>query len=479
MGSLVGPNPAAVFLHAYNVHSQTVATEIFDGLLNIQAIGTGTRMVQNNVFDAPFSLSYFQANGFTFQSNYFGDVMQISGSQPWASFQGNFYHEPSNSKLGVTIQLAGGTNSNYWVMDDPVNYNNHGPAEYPGAGTTVNGDIVDQTGTNTGSTSCWWITGSGIPAAANYSILNTILLPNGVGQQGSWLAVLVNLTAGMTVTVEHNTWPVNNLPGTGGAVLTRHPTTTPTPAGMLTSYRSNILWNWDTTNDYYKLFEYPGQGYQTSNGNPNNVCDPAACDYNDGYNTLTDGMGFSGGGNGYADFFTNTPGQHDLAVNPMFKDATRNMATFDSAYLHNTAPAWNASAGIGYYSVGQMVSSNDPTLYGTVALGFPATGAVINYRYTNGSSSSYVGSATCSGANPKPGLYTALSRACWEWATLYDIRQNLSLIATLMTWVHDGYAPRNMVLATSGYAGTYIGAVQPISMPAGFRSGVLKKGEIR
>src|SRR5208283_5088614 len=140
------------------------------------------------------------------------------------------------------------------------------------------------------SVSTWWQLNAGVPAAANYVITGNILLPNSVGQQSWWLTALIALTAGQTATVEHNTWPINYAPGNGGGVLTRHPTTGPTPAGMLTSYRSNILWTNDPTNKYYKLFEYPGL-----TGNPNNVCDPAACDYNDGWNTLTDGGGFSGG----------------------------------------------------------------------------------------------------------------------------------------------------------------------------------------
>jgi hypothetical protein len=213
---------------------------------------------------------------------------------------------------------------------------------------------------------------------------------------------------------------------------------------------------------------------------------------------LTNGGGFSNGGNGYADNFSSVPGQHDLSVNPMFVDATRNMATFDTAYLHNTATAWSSGA---TYSVGNMVSSSDPTLYATTAMGFPSTGAVINYRYTNGS---YVGTP-CSGANPKPGLYTAASRACWEWATLYDIRQavaagtlyddqtigahGVDIIMTLIQWVRAGYSPANSLLAGSAHDGTDIGAVPvsflapsaPNSATSGatMRGGKVVKGGIR
>jgi hypothetical protein len=380
-------------------------------------------------------------------------------------------------------------------LDEPVSSNPHGPYEYTGAGNALNGSIADHTGYMTTQISAFYQTEAGIPAAANYSFLNNIILPNAQGHASWWLTLTDYLTAGQTITVEHNTAMLDaptawSQPMAG--VITRHTTTAQTPAGMLASYRSNLLWNPSPSNQAYKTYAY---GDTPQDLNP---CLPTACDYNNGWNMLTDGGGFSNGGNGYADNFSSVPGQHDLSVNPMFVDATRNMATFDTAYLHNTATAWSSGA---TYSVGNMVSSSDPTLYATTAMGFPSTGAVINYRYTNGS---YVGTP-CSGANPKPGLYTAASRACWEWATLYDIRQavaagtlyddqtigahGVDIIMTLIQWVRAGYSPANSLLAGSAHDGTDIGAVPvsflapsaPNSATSGatMRGGKVVKGGIR
>jgi hypothetical protein len=132
-----------------------------------------------------------------------------------------------------------------------------------------------------------------------------------------------------------------------------------------------------------------------------NVCLSANCDYNDGFNMKTDSgssLGFVGGANGYADNFSGgTPGAHDaaLSVDPMFVDPTRNTATFDSAFLLNTAPAWNLSS---TYSVGDIVSSGDAFVYAT---SINPSGALINYRYVN--------KQGCSNTNPKPGVVPAVS----------------------------------------------------------------------
>jgi hypothetical protein len=111
-----------------------------------------------------------------------------------------------------------------------------------------------------------------------------------------------------------------------------------------------------------------------------------------------------------------------------------------------------------------MVSSADPTVY---------KGAAINYRYVDGPG--------CSKANPKPGLYTAESRACWEWASLYRIRQGVraqklyddptigahgvDIITVLIQWIRAGFSPGNAALVMAGHDGQDIGAV-PVTFAA-------------
>jgi hypothetical protein len=73
------------------------------------------------------------------------------------------------------------------------------------------------------------------------------------------------------------------------------------------------------------------------------------------------------------------------------------------------------------------------------------------------------------------------SRACWEWASLYQIRQGVAkqtvfndasigvqngdIISTLIHWIRAGYAPTNQTLARSGQDGRFVGAVPPSTAP--------------
>ena len=477
------------FIHEHNVHASTAGGIIFNGWNNLIAIGSGTRNISYNVFDSVLAGNGnegFYPTGFTINGNYFGDVAGFTwapyGQGPWASFQGNFYHEPSNSTFGYTMQLAGDALDNYWLLDEPVSANPHGLYNWGGGGSAVTSNVFDHTGYMT--TQISGLYGNAFPSVANYPMTYNIVLPNAQGHASWWLAVILGLGIDATMTIDHNTimedtptaW---NQPG--AVLITRHPGVAQTPTGMLASYRSNLMWNPLAVNQAYKSYAYSDTPQDL------NPCLPTACDYNAGWNMLTDGGGFSNGGNGYADNFSSVPGQHDVTANPLFVDPTRNMATFDTAYLHNTAIPWSSGAA---YGVGNIVSSVDSTVY---------AGAVINYRYTNGS----YGGASCSGTNPKPGLYTNIARACWEWATLYDLRKTVGatatwngstplpacpgngvwttqnaggfaeciyddqtigaygvdIIMTMMQWVRAGYSPTNLVLAGAAHDGTDIGAV--------------------
>jgi hypothetical protein len=455
----------------------------------------------------------FYPQNFTIWQNYFGNFSSpgygpsIFAAEPWASFQGNFYRYAASAIGPSMINLTGNTSYNIWLLDEPQSNNPHGPYITTASTSNMTSEIVDHAGEIAASTAVSAFYQTNLPnLAINYSFTNSILLPNESGNTSWWINALINpSTAGQTVTLDHNTVMANFGVGQGEGTVSYHPGVgASTPTGMLASYRSNIIWNPLTTSKTYKLFSFCTE---TSCAYPNlNPCLPANCDYNLGWNTMTDGAGYSNGGNGYADTFTSVPGQHDLpaTVNPMFVDPTRNTVTFDSAYLGYTQTAWNAAGGTNYYSVGQMVSFTDPSL----AIW---NGATVNYRYINstyygGGPGGVNGSATCSGANPKPGDYTLLSRACWEWATLYDIRQALSavttqsgtcpgvgahagvwstqtgigqclwddqgigahgydIIMTLEQWIRAGYAPQNSLLSGAAHDGTDIGAV-PVAFAA-------------
>lgn len=144
---------------------------------------------------------------------------------------------------------------------------------------------------------------------------------------------------------------------------------------------------------------------------------------------------------------------------PRFADPTRNIATFDTAYLKNTAAAWqNAHA----YSVGDIASNADAASYG---------GATINYRCVTAHTS-----ASGDTTNGAPGSAAATNyRVNWEFASVARIRDavvaasritdgaigcsNCSYVTALSNWVRRGFVPQNPILWCAGTDGETIGAV--------------------
>jgi hypothetical protein len=166
---------------------------------------------------------------------------------------------------------------------------------------------------------------------------------------------------------------------------------------------------------------------------------------------------------------TLTAGSDETTEGPEFVDPTRNFATFDSAYLENSATAW---ADTTVYAVGDMVSAQTTTFYGN---------AVINYRCVTAHTSN-----AANATNGKPGSATSY-RTNWEFATAYRIREatiagttitdaslgltTASYIKTLHAWVQAGFAPQNTELQDAGHDDVTIGAVEGV-----FSSGSLYLG---
>jgi hypothetical protein len=490
-----------IFQHDFNVHTGSLGPAVLNRYGYNQAVAamtTGTRELIGNVFDigtSGYSVGdatvAFDARDFNIHSNYFAGPLNTVNYQSytWRYFQNNFYILPVGTGNSF-LTLMGDARDNLFFLNDPNAMNPHGLNLSAYGPETMYGDIVDHGGQIQSQVSAWMISNNAVLAPGTYVMSNNLLLPNASGNSSWYLAAPIQMAGenGTVFWINHNTAMVNNT-NQGVGVLVAHPGTLANPAGQLASFQSNILWNPVAANQAYKLL-----AAQNINSN---VCSPASCNYNDGWNMLTDGgaagggcggAGCTGGANGYADNFSGgTPGANDLSVNPNFVDPTRNTATFDSVYLGNTDPAWSSGT---TYAVGALVSSADSTVY---------AGTLINYRYIN---ASYNGTA-CAGANPKPGLYTAAARACWEWATLYDLRQavgaqtltddqtigahGVDLITVLIQWIRAGFSPTNPALALVGNDGQDIGAV-PISfagppqvptIPGAPTRGTIRKGVVR
>jgi hypothetical protein len=154
-------------------------------------------------------------------------------------------------------------------------------------------------------------------------------------------------------------------------------------------------------------------------------------------------------------------GPHDVDVlqptvaHPYFADTSRNVATFDTAYLHKAAGAqWVTSTG---YTVGQIVSDPKAGVY---------NGATVNYICTV---------AHTSGSTTEPNV-GASWRNDWQFASLTDIANatpagtiitdgatgcaaGCTMIQALEGWVKRGFTPQNPALWCSGHDGEAVGAV--------------------
>jgi len=463
-GSLVA---GEIFQHDYNVHTNSLgasqaggaATSVMlrDGISPAMATGS-VREIVGNVFDTQMEANTFDAMSFTIHSNYFGaglgEILN-SSTTSWALVENNFFRVPV--PVEFYIQMQGNLQNNLWFLDQHTVTNPHGPTFGKNGSQTAMGEISDHAGWVSNSMAPFMCANGAQANGAVYRMTNLILLPNAKGLSSYWITAPLQQAGetGITYRIDHNTAIVtgNNGGSNGGpAVLTAHPRTEANPTGQVASYQNNNLWAPAGVNESYKLFADQDVNL--------NACAPANCNYNNGWNLLNDGGGFMGGANGYADNFSGgIPGDHDLAADPMFVDSSRNTATFDSAYLGNSAPAWSDTAN---YNVGDMVSSSDSAVY---------AGANINYRYVNGS---YNG-MSCAGQNTKPGVYNDLAHACWEWASLYRLRQGVAaqtlyedssigvygndIITTLIQWIRAGFSPGNSALAQAGSDGEDIGAV--------------------
>lgn len=300
------------------------------------------------------------------------------------------------------------------------------------------GDLVFPSGLTTGST-------------VTPQIKNNIALPSPTGLSFGKPWSLYWLMDKLNIAIENNTYytykdsagetavGVGELQGgeTDGTVGVGY------HVGEIESFKNNLAWfGGNPSNGGYKLVRQQSvmQDFVLA----------ANADYNWGYN-----LSAGSEGNGYhcvnaatALFSAGTPDTHGGSGDPAFVDPTRNLATYDTQKLGNTAPAIAPNT---VYGVGDIVSSQLSDWYGN---------AIINYRCkTAHTSAADLTSAT----NGRPGIPSSNWRTNWEVASKYRLRVDPTLISDLITWIKAGYTPTNMTLATAGEGGTYIGAVEPVA----------------
>lgn len=446
------------FRHNYNEHKRTRGPGVFKAFVNIDKhLGTGVREVIGSSFDAPMYVpagALYPAQ-YRIEGNYFhrgiGQIANFGGT--WRTFKGNLIR----TEGGQDHTMQGDMLDNIWWMDAPSILNPHGPMASVHSGTLNQGNLIFHAGEIRISISAFFIlNGFTVPKNQVYRIIGNLFLPNNRRQQSWWITAIISNNDGTgfngsSIVVDNNTAFINDSPGGGYAIVSRHGSTSfPSPTGQLASFRSNLFWNPDPSKPSYKMYAYT---QNLGGGNNVNVCLPENCDYNGSWNVKTDGNGHAGGANGYGDYFTGgVPGAHDFYADPNFVDQYRNPAQFDREFLGEASYAtWSPGA---TYKADDRVSNADPTIQ---------AGAVLNYNYVNDT----FNGTSCGGKNPKPGDYNDLSRACWEWASLRSIRELLigkktfnnetigasgdNVIATARKWVFEGATPRNKRFSNAGH----------------------------
>lgn len=434
------------------------------------AATTGKRLIQDCVFSDLTSPLVFKTSvaGFTFSRNVCGVITYTSLATTAAMTECadnllivHSKHYVTGNNLGEPGGTVARTYVCYEVSAPAAADDNVGivPLAFSTTGTiTYEGFIYETTkgDENDDAIKC------GVPTAAEtYQINHLLVLPNSRGLMSG--AITAHGNANTTLQVNHCTLMAGEKSpsdsGYSGCIVG---SSYAGFAGMVNQFQDNLIWCPDATaSDRYSL--------RTINATPAaDIVTTANCTNNAHYQisngTVYDQTGANGQSElGYHNFRqTSRPlGANDVSLSsaPGFVDTTRNLATWDIAFLGNAAgTAW---ADAHSYSVGDVVSAADAGFYG---------GATINYCCVTAHTSS-AGNAT----NGQPGVATnwmtnwelqssARMRTAVLAGTTYTVN-GTSYAATraLYEWVRAGFSPNNAALH-AGHDGSWIGAVDGASI---------------
>lgn len=443
---------------------------------------TGQRTITNNVFSIPthnVNLSEtINGTGYTVRENVL-DVMGVSASSagPLLDFGDNlFVVRNSDTTANWSFIGQGGD-----TLHDLYFLNDEGPSQ-GNEHQVMSNDTPSVTGTWTltkyvferSSTLRYDIVHPGSPPSVTVTYMwrNILALPNSGGKGPGRLRLRGN--ANDVINMKNVTGLGDGPdPGSGNSGgLFETGSSYSGYANMITSVQNNLMWNattWSGVGLMGFLATY-SSAYTTAD-----LLAAGSVANNATYNATTGNFYDASGANptpalGYDRFRQTTKptlatdinlgtGTNVAKQGPRFADPTRNIATFDSAYLRNSAPAWQDAHA---YSVGDIVSNSDASFYG---------GSTINYRCVT-SHTSAAGDAT----NGAPGSAAATSyRTNWEFASVSRIRDavvaaarindtaigcvNCTYVSALSNWVRRGFVPQNPILWCSGNDGESIGAV--------------------
>ncbi len=379
--------------------------------------------IDNCVFDTGV---YLQGSQFMAVENcYFGyGVRNATGNTGLSSVANNFIA----NRFFQSRLWYGSFLDCYWFHYTADSLNYFIGQFIPTSGADEITDIVLDFG-NTSPTEPDGLAIVNLPTSTHYNVERVFFLLDSAGvASGAWFNVYPSPDNVGTCSFNHNT-----IATTGGHALKVGER--PAAVGMLTAYKSNLVWTPTGETGGGKISRHVLSSTQ-------DIVSAANADYNWGWNLAagSDGNGYTGSP-GPNLFSTGTPDVNGGTGDPGFVDTTRNLIRFDIDYLGNSAAtAWaDATA----YAVGDVVSASDADYF---------DGETINWRCILAHTS-----AAANSTNGKPGDVSGF-RTNWEPMSMYRLREDTSRIEELLDWVRAGYAVTNPSLEDAGHDGVTIGA---------------------
>lgn len=436
-------------IHRNNLHTGSLGAFVAEFDIKTTKTG-GTREISGNVFDKNLGDGLHSHQDLSVFDNYIvGLVLDIDGAWSYAKFDSNLLIKTDPAAYPTVHGTY--TNNIECGAADMINphWLTHG--QYVAA-VTITGNIFDPAGANSGDAGDCILSVNGSGATTVTVAYNLVL----AGADGRSAGDLLTMFGGMPNTsfsVGHNTVYLD----TNGIIDFETGTEV---AGTLSYLKSNIVWGISANAaNVYKIRDFTT--------GTTNVASPSNLDYNNAWNAnLATNHGYQG-------TWSPAPAAtHDLNVDPQFVDATRRTATWDSAYLGNTATEWSTLAAAYSFSVGDMVSHVASSYYG---------GATINYRCIQAHARNT--------ANSEPGVGSSW-RTYWELASCYRLRTAVAAgttyapdslnglsttsgpIETLVSWIKTGFAPTNSALHNAAHDGTDIGAVAYVAASTAYTASI-------
>jgi hypothetical protein len=438
---------ATVVRHKFNTHVSTLGGNVT--YMTFQnALTTGVRDVSSNVFDGVWGTDGSQVANMqdvTMNDNFFYQTPLFGGVSTWASFARNIQR---NACTGG-IKAQGDMTDDYIVTDCVTEPHIHNPDLGQGLTSfSALRDIFDSTylASDPIATNDGIVENLATDILVTLTAKNNIVLPTGDSIHGSQALIDMFGPNHTQYDLEHNT--INCPKGAGCIMMEYEDVDLPNGVPNRGTLSNSIFWaqtnlatnfaaNLDIENPINPFFA-------VANIQKNSRFNLASTNPAAPHNPPNQG-------NSYIGAWPSTPGASDVNGNPQFVNTTRNLATFDTAFLGNGATSQWVTSHV--YNPGDMVSDPQAAYY---------AGALINYRCTT---------SHTSGAGNEPGIGSGWHND-WEFASWNDIRNAVaagtttngdSYIVALEKWIRAGFAPRNQALKGAATDGGDIGAVPVVA----------------